>query len=373
MKNSLVIVESPAKARTLSQILGNDYIIKASMGHVRDLPKSSLGIEINDDFTPKYAVIAERKKLISEIKKDAENAGSIYLATDPDREGEAISWHLIEAAKLNATKKPLHRVVFHEITDDAVKKAFRNPRTLDMDLVNAQQARRVLDRLVGYKLSPFLWKKVLRGLSAGRVQSAAVRIVVDREREILDFKPVEYWTIRVELNKEKAKSSNNFRASLVGLPDGKKITISNKKESDNIVDSLKKSSYKVKSVQSKTTRRQPAAPFITSTMQQEAWRKFHFTAKRTMAIAQQLYEGIALGEEGTVGLITYMRTDSTHLAPSAVAEAREYISKKYGEDFIPAKPRIFAKKGNILGLAGIKSSPYFLLMSSASATADGAK
>jgi DNA topoisomerase I len=306
----------------------------------------TIGIEIDDDFRPKYIVMPERKKLISEIKLATEDADAVYLATDPDREGEAISWHLIEAAKLNLSHKPLHRVVFHEITEDAVKKAFKSPRDLDMDLVNAQQARRLLDRLVGYKLSPFLWKKVLRGLSAGRVQSAAVRIVVDREREILAFKPVEYWAIEVELKKENSKTvKNNFKATLVSLAGGGKITISNGTDSKYICDVLEKSDYSVSSVLTKPSKKQPAPPFITSTMQQEAFRKFHFTAKRTMVIAQQLYEGIAIGEEGTVGLITYMRTDSTHLAPGAVSETRDYIRAKFGEDYIPEKPRVFTKKG----------------------------
>lgn len=346
MKNNLVIVESPAKARTLSQILDKTYDIRASKGHVRDLPKKTLGIDITDDFTPRYTVLPDRKKFVAEIKAAMSDVKAIYLATDPDREGEAISWHLIEAAKLAASQKPLLRVVFHEITNDAVKAAFKNPRSLDMDLVNAQQARRLLDRLVGYKLSPFLWKKVLRGLSAGRVQSAAVRIIVDREREILSFKPVEYWTIDVELKKDVFKETkSNFLANLISMADRSKVSIKNESESNSICGLLKKSTYEVSSIQNKLLKKQPSAPFITSTMQQEAWRKFHFTAKRTMAIAQQLYEGISLGSEGIIGLITYIRTDSTHLAPGAVSETRELIKTKYGEDYVPAKPRLFTKKG----------------------------
>ncbi len=346
MAKKLVIVESPAKARTLDRILGADYMIKASMGHVRDLPKSALGVEIENDFAPKYEVIQQRRKVINELRALANEASAIYLATDPDREGEAISWHLIEAAKLDEDKTPIRRVAFHEITKEAVEQAFKHPRIIDMNLVNAQQARRLLDRLVGYKLSPLLWKKVQRGLSAGRVQSAAVRIVVDREREIENFIPVEFWIIEAELEKKLPKTpSPRFRALFTGLANGKMIEVHNNNEADQLRDELMASDYTVKAVQIKDIPRTPAPPFTTSTLQQEAWRRLHFTAKRTMLIAQQLYEGINLGEEGSVGLITYMRTDSTRVAASAIAETREFIQGKFGEDFLPAHPRSFSKKG----------------------------
>lgn len=346
MAKKLVIVESPAKARTLSRILGTDYVIKASMGHVRDLPKSALGVEVENDFAPKYVVIQQRRKIINELKESADNASAIYLATDPDREGEAISWHLIEAAKLDKDKSPIRRVAFHEITKEAVEQAFKHPRVIDMNLVNAQQARRLLDRLVGYKLSPLLWKKVRRGLSAGRVQSAAVRIVVDREREIENFVPTEFWIIEAELEKKLALTqSPRFRALFIGLANGTAIGVHNEDEAHRLRDELTAADYNVRAVQVKDIPRTPAPPFITSTLQQEAWRRLHFTAKRTMVIAQQLYEGIALGEEGSVGLITYMRTDSTHVAASAIAETREFIKGKFGEDFLPAHPRAFSKKG----------------------------
>jgi DNA topoisomerase-1 len=343
MANKLVIVESPAKARTLNKILGRSYSVKASLGHVRDLPRASLGVDIGKGFIPKYVVPAGKKKVLGEIKKAASQASSIYLATDPDREGEAISWHLVQATKLDKDDTPMQRVVFHEITKDAVKEAFQNPRSIDMNLVNAQQARRILDRLVGYKLSPLLWRKVQRGLSAGRVQSVAVRMIVDREQEIQDFIPREYWIIEVELARSEEKEAS-FRARLFAVADGTKLDIGNEDEADRVTADLENAEYKVKAVVTKQLTRQPAPPFITSTLQQEAWRKLHFSAGRTMAIAQQLYEGLPLGKEGSVGLITYMRTDSTHVAASAISEAREFIGKKYGTQFLPPKPRSFAKK-----------------------------
>ena len=346
MATKLVIVESPAKARTIGKILGADYVIKASLGHVRDLPKKELGIDIAKEFSPKYVVISQRRETIRELKQAANAASAIYLATDPDREGEAISWHLIEAAKLDKDNVPIRRVVFHEITKEAVEQAFRNPRSIDMNLVDAQQARRLLDRLVGYKLSPLLWRKVQRGLSAGRVQSAALRLVVDREREIQNFVAIEYWTIEAELAKRLPKvQKTSFRALLVGLTDDTKLAIPNQQEAERLEAELNKADYTVRAVQIKEVSRQPAPPFITSTLQQEAWRKLHFTAKRTMIIAQQLYEGISIGEEGSVGLITYMRTDSTNVAASAIAETRDFINSKYGNDFLPPHPRYFAKKG----------------------------
>jgi len=343
MASKLVIVESPAKARTLNKILGRSYNVKASLGHVRDLPKASLGVDVDKGFTPKYVIPPEKKKIVGEIKKAANKASSIYLATDPDREGEAISWHLVQAARLGKDGVPIHRVAFHEITKDAVQEAFQSPRSIDMNLVNAQQARRVLDRLVGYKLSPLLWRKVQRGLSAGRVQSVAVRMIVDREQEIQDFVPHEYWIIEVELA-PLAEREAPFKARLFASANGAKLDIDNKDQAQRIAADLEKAKYEVKAVATKQVAHQPAPPFITSTLQQEAWQRLHFTAGRTMAIAQQLYEGLPLGKEGSVGLITYMRTDSTHVAASAVSEAREFIGEKYGAKFLPPKPRSFAKK-----------------------------
>ena len=343
MASKLVIVESPAKARTLNKILGRSYSVKASVGHVRDLPRASLGVDIDKGFIPKYVIPAAKKKIVGEIKKAASKASSIYLATDPDREGEAISWHLVQAAKLEKDDIPIQRVVFHEITKDAVQEAFQSPRSIDMNLVDAQQARRILDRLVGYKLSPLLWRKVQRGLSAGRVQSVTVRMIVDREQAIQDFIPQEYWIMEVELALPEGKKAS-FKARLFALADGTKLDIGHKDEAERVTADLEKAKYAVKAVVIKQVARQPAPPFITSTLQQEAWQRLHFTAGRTMAIAQQLYEGLPLGREGSVGLITYMRTDSTHVAASAVSEAREFIGEKYGAKFLPPKPRSFVRK-----------------------------
>jgi DNA topoisomerase-1 len=340
MKKNLVIVESPAKARTLSKLLGREYSLKASMGHVRDLPKSQLGVNIDQGFAPKYIVPREKKKVVTELKEAAKTASAVYLATDPDREGEAISWHLKQVTKTN--RIPYRRVIFHEITKEAIERAFRHPRSIDIKLVNAQQARRILDRLVGYKISPLLWRKVRRGLSAGRVQSVALRIIVDREREIEQFIPVEYWTIEAEL--AKTAQMPTFKAMLVGFADGTKLDIHNEQEATEIGEELKQASYKVSKVSAKKTTRQPAPPFITSTLQQEAWRKLHFPAKLTMNVAQELYEGLPIGDEGSVGLITYMRTDSTRVARSAVAEAREFITSKYGSRYVPPHARSFATR-----------------------------
>jgi len=342
MAVKLVIVESPAKARTLNRILGRGYTVKASVGHVRDLPKSSLGVDIEKDFAPEYVILQAKRKIIREIKDTANKASSIYLATDPDREGEAISWHLIKASKLDGNDTPIHRVVFHEVTEEAIRAAFKKPRAIDMNLVNAQQARRILDRLVGYKLSPLLWRKIQRGLSAGRVQSVVVRMIADREQEIENFTSEEYWSIEVELAPQEQQTS--FKAEVVAFLNGTKLNVHNEKQAKEIVARLEKSKYHVSGVQRKQVPRQPSAPFITSTLQQEAWRKLHFTAKHTMVVAQQLYEGLPVGEEGSVGLITYMRTDSTHIASSALAEARSFINKKYGKTFLPSKARTFAKK-----------------------------
>ncbi|MDO8568010.1 MAG: type I DNA topoisomerase [Dehalococcoidales bacterium] len=339
MSNNLVIVESPAKAKTLGKILGKSYNLKASLGHIRDLPRSRLGVEVDNDFAPKYVVPRVKSKIVTELKQAAKKATTVYLATDPDREGEAIAWHLAEVTRTDNT--PYKRVTFHEISEEAVKEAFKHPRAIDMQLVNAQQARRVLDRLVGYKISPLLWRKVRRGLSAGRVQSVAVKIIVDREREITRFVPVEYWTLEAELSKAEKKAS--FRAALVGLAGAKKLEIHTADEANKTREALEKADYDVLKIGTKKALRQPAPPFITSTLQQEAWRKLHFTAKQTMAIAQQLYEGLPVGDEGSIGLITYMRTDSTQVSHAAVAEAREFIGQKFGAEYVPPHARVFTR------------------------------
>jgi DNA topoisomerase-1 len=340
MSKKLVIVESPAKTKTLGKILGNSYIIKASIGHVRDLPRGQMGVDIEHGFTPKYVVPRDKTKLVNELKQAVKDASVVFLATDPDREGEAIAWHLAEVT--GTDKKPFHRVVFREITDDAVKSAFESPRQIDMELVDAQQARRVMDRLVGYKISPLLWKKVRKRLSAGRVQSVAVKIIVDREREIEKFVAEEYWVIEAELATQDKKKP--FRATLVGLIDGKKLDVHTQQEAEKIKSALEKAAYGVLKVATKKAARQPAPPFTTSTLQQEAWRKLRFSAKQTMAVAQQLYEGVAVGDEGNVGLITYMRTDSPRVADSAIAEARQYIQQKYGQEYLPPRARVFAAR-----------------------------
>ncbi|MCE2403855.1 MAG: type I DNA topoisomerase [Dehalococcoidia bacterium] len=345
---SLVIVESPAKARTIERILGDGYLIRASRGHVRDLPKGKLGVDLESSFDPSYTVVKDKQDVVRELKDLGSRAPSIYLATDPDREGEAISWHLVKAADWDKGSKPLHRVVFHEITQDAVKAAFEHPRTLDMELVNAQQARRILDRLVGYQISPLLWKKVQRGLSAGRVQSVALRMVVDREKEIRAFVPREYWTIEARLRKTdgpKEKRDEAFTALLHSIKGQKgKLKIENGDRAREIEADLKDAGYAVSQVKTREVKQSPAPPFITSTLQQEAFRKLRFSAKRTMMAAQQLYEGVALGSEGSVGLITYMRTDSTNVTPASVQEARTYIKARFGEEYLPDKPRAFRRK-----------------------------
>jgi len=343
-KKNLVIVESPAKARTLGKIMGTTYTIKASMGHVRDLPQKSLGVALTEGVVPRYVVPQAKKAVVKEIKDAAAKAAAVYLATDPDREGEAISWHLVEAAKLEDL--PTHRVVFHEITEEAIKDAFKHPRHINMNLVNAQQARRVLDRLVGYKISPLLWKKVRSGLSAGRVQSVALRMIVEREDEIRKFVAQEYWTIEAELSKTaREKKPSAFTAKLAAMKGEKsKLDIRKADEAHPLAERLKQAAYSVSQVKKKRVTRQPSPPFITSTLQQEAWRKLHFTAQRTMAVAQQLYEGLPIGAEGQVGLITYMRTDSTRVAESALTETRRYIATKYGKEYVPPHPRFFTKK-----------------------------
>lgn len=338
MAKSLIIVESPAKTRTLKGFLGVDYRIEASMGHVRDLPKKDLGVDIDNDFAPKYEIIADRKDVLKRLKQAVKEADQVYLASDPDREGEAIAWHLQEALKLKSAK----RIQFNEITKQAVVNALEQSRSLDIDRVNAQQARRVLDRIVGYKLSPLLWQKVKRNLSAGRVQSVAVRMICDREREITAFVPVEYWSIEAKLTPLDRMEA--FEAKLAQI-NGGKAEISNEKDANSILDELKGADYSVAKIAEKQQRRNPAAPFITSTLQQEAARKLGFSAKRTMVCAQQLYEGIELGQSGHVGLITYMRTDSTRVAEEAQTEARDYIAKVYGKEYVPNAPRQVKKKG----------------------------
>ena len=341
----LVIVESPAKARTVGQILGNRYVVTASQGHVRDLPKSKMGVDLENQFQPSYVTMRDKMPLVKEIKRAGDDASDIYLATDPDREGEAISWHLQTAAGWDKPNgKTPKRVVFHEITKDAVEEAFRHPREIDMKLVNAQQARRILDRLVGYQISPLLAKRVQRGLSAGRVQSVALRMVTDREKEIEVFVPEESWTLDAQLHKaaDPATRANLFPAWLHSVKGSRRrLAIGVEEEARAYEAELKDAAYTVADVRQREVRQRPAAPFTTSTLQQEAGRKLRFTAQRTMSVAQQLYEGLALGSEGSVGLITYMRTDSTQVADTAVQEARQYIRDKYGKEYLPDKPRSY--------------------------------
>lgn len=338
---NLVVVESPAKAKTISRILGDEYNITASLGHVRDLPKGKLGIDVDNQFTPSYAVMKSRASVVRELKKLGKEAPFIYLATDPDREGEAISWHLVNAAGWNTDSKVLRRIVFHEITEMAIKEAFEHPRDLDQNLINSQQARRILDRLVGYQLSPLLWKKVQRGLSAGRVQSVALKLVVDRERDIEAFNPREYWTIEARLS----QNSTDFTATLHSQKGEKgRIAIPTGTRAEAIEKNLEGAFYKVEKIKAEQTKRRPSPPFTTSTLQQEAWRKLRFSARKTMMVAQQLYEGLPLIDKGSTGLITYMRTDSTSISVSAVAETRKFINEKFGENYLPKEPRVYKTK-----------------------------
>ncbi|MGH2533722.1 MAG: type I DNA topoisomerase [Thermomicrobiales bacterium] len=340
----LVIVESPAKARTIGRYLGREYVVRASMGHVRDLPKSSLGVEVEDDFAPTYLIPRDKVKVVKELKASVQDAQEIILATDPDREGEAIAWHLIQAT--NANRKPIRRVVFHEITPEAVHQAMQHPRDIDMDLVDAQQARRVLDRLVGYGVSPLLWKKVKRGLSAGRVQTAALRMVVDRERAIQAFVPEEYWSLDADLAKRLAEGTRKpetFRAGLFRIA-GKKAALKTEAETNEVIAGLEGAAYRVGAVTSRETQRRPSAPFTTSTLQQEASRKLGYPVRRTMQIAQELYEGVDLGAAGSQGLITYMRTDSTNVSGSAQQAARAVISVKFGPEYVPSRAPVYARK-----------------------------
>lgn len=341
MAKSLVIVESPAKAKTIGKYLGKQYVVKASLGHVKDLPKKDLAVDIEHEFTPRYEVIEGKKKLIAELKQAAKGVDSIYLAADPDREGEAICWHLKEELESKKSDKPaIYRVMFNEITANAVKKAFDKPMAVNINLVDAQQARRVLDRLVGYKISPLLWDKVRRGLSAGRVQTVALRLIVDREREIKAFQKQEYWTIDVALN---AKKPPVLTARLNKVAE-KAPEIGNEATATAIVSDVEDATYTVRSVNTREKKRNAVPPFITSTLQQESSRKLRFSVKRTMMLAQGLYEGKELGNEGSVGLITYMRTDSTRVSEDALAEVRGMITERYGPEFVPATPNTYKTK-----------------------------
>ncbi|MDQ6672528.1 MAG: type I DNA topoisomerase, partial [Chloroflexota bacterium] len=343
-KQSLVVVESNAKAKTIEKILGRNYIVRACMGHVRDLPTSRLGVDVAHEFRPQYVVPKDRKDVVKRLKEDARGKTAVLLATDPDREGEAIAWHLVSALGLD-TAQPTSRIEFHEITKGAVLSALQNPRSIDMDRVDAQQARRVLDRLIGYPVSNFLGRKIRRGLSAGRVQSVAVRIVVDREREILAFVPVEYWSLQAELSRRQGRKAT-FTASLVER-EGEKVKLNTGVEAAAAEAELAGAEWSVTGVRERERQDHPAAPFTTSTLQQEASRKLGFTARRTMIVAQQLYEGIALGGGDAVGLITYMRTDSVNVAQEALAEVREYIKTKLAGGMLPAELRTYKTKSKL--------------------------
>lgn len=340
--SKLVIVESPAKAKNIKGYLGKGYDVVASMGHVRDLPAARLSVEIDNNFAPKYAVIKGKENFVKDLQKKAESAEYVYLATDPDREGEAISWHLATLLNLDMNEK--NRVTFNEITKHGVTEGMNAPRSIDIDLVDAQQARRILDRLIGYKLSPFISQKIRRGLSAGRVQSVALRLIVDREEEIRAFVPQEYWSIDAKFSNPPSKK---VFAAAIYSKDGKKLKITNKEQSDAILSELEKESYIVKSVKKGTRKKSPTPPFITSTLQQEASRRLSFQAKRTMKAAQELYEGVDVAGIGTVGLITYMRTDSLRISEDARAAGNQYIKDTYGEKYLPKTPRYFKSKGNV--------------------------
>lgn len=336
MSETLVIVESPAKAKTIGKFLGSHYKVIASNGHVRDLPKSQMGVDVEHDFEPKYITLRGRGEVLEKIRKEAKKADKIYLATDPDREGEAISWHLAHILHLDPASKC--RIVFNEITANAVKSSIKNARPIDMRLVDAQQARRVLDRLVGYKISPILWAKVQKGLSAGRVQSVATRIICDREQEIMDFVPEEYWSITAHLHEKNSKK--NFDAKYYG-EDGKKRELRSEAEAKSVLDRIEGAAFTVSELKTGEKTRHAAPPFTTSSMQQEATRKLGFTTKRTMMVAQQLYEGIDIGGKGPVGLISYIRTDSVRVAKEAQDAAITYIGKRFGERYVPAKPNVY--------------------------------
>lgn len=345
MAKKLVIVESPAKAKAINKYLGRTYKVQASMGHIRDLPRSRLGVDLEAQFEPTYVISKDKKKIVTELKKTAKNMEHVFLAADPDREGEAICWHLkwiLENTR--GFKGNIKRVAFNEITPQAVKDAFLHPREVDLNLVNAQQARRILDRIVGYKLSPLLWKKVARGLSAGRVQSVAVKLIIDREREIRNFVPKEYWSLEAEFAplREEIKEAI-FKAKLERI-DGHKISLDEKNDVDTIVADLEGAEYIVSKIDEKKKSRRPQPPFITSKLQQEAYTKLRFPAQKTMRVAQSLYEGVDIGEEGTVGLITYMRTDSVSISKSAMAEVRSYIQDTYGQEYLSPKPHMYKSR-----------------------------
>lgn len=340
MSDYLVIVESPAKAKTIEKYLGKKYKVKASMGHVRDLPKSQTGVDVDNNYTPKYITIRGKGPVLKELKSAAKKAKKIYLAADPDREGEAIAWHLAHILNLDIASDC--RVVFNEITKDAIKESFKHPRPINMDLVDAQQARRILDRLVGYKISPLLWKKVKKGLSAGRVQSVAVKLILDRENEIKNFVPEEYWTITGQFFHENV----TFPAQFFGI-DKEKMELHSEQEVQQILSQLKDDKFKVQSITKKERKRNPAPPFTTSSLQQEAARKLNFRARKTMMLAQQLYEGIDLGKEGSVGLITYMRTDSIRISETAQSEAKAFITEEFGKDYANQVVLKGKKQGNI--------------------------
>ena len=335
---SLVIVESPAKARTIGKYLGKNYTVKASIGHIMDLPKSKLGVDIENDFAPKYIVIKGKAPVVKELKAAAKKADRILIATDPDREGEAIAYHIAETLSGSIKDAEVYRVLFNEITKKAILLAIEHPGKIDANKVDAQQARRILDRLVGYQISPILWKKVRRGLSAGRVQSVALRLICEREEEIKAFVPEEFWSLTALLE---GKLPPQFEAKLI-KKDEDKLKVKNNDEVKLILAGLQGKSYTVSKVDKKERRRNPVPPFTTSKLQQEGGRKLGFTAKRTMGIAQSLYEGVDVGQEGTVGLITYMRTDSTRVGQEAQDEAREFIASKYGKDYLPEKPPVYA-------------------------------
>lgn len=340
MPTNLVIVESPAKAKTIKRFLGKDFLVEASMGHVRDLPQSGIGVDTENGFTPTYEVADGKESVVKKLKDALKKADELWIATDEDREGEAIGWHLTQVLKVKDPEN-VKRIVFHEITESAIKEAVQHPRTIDMRLVDAQQARRILDRLVGYTLSPFLWKKVYSGLSAGRVQSVAVRLIVDREREIQAFKAREYWSLEAVMETGKKE----IFSAMLDRKDGEKIELGNKEETDAVLRELDGKTYAVQNVEEKEVQRNPAAPFTTSTLQQEASRKLGFSVKQTMVVAQQLYEGVNLGKgEGQTGLITYMRTDSVNLSDKALADAKQTIEKHYGREYVLAEPRRYKTK-----------------------------
>ncbi|HEU5315474.1 MAG TPA: type I DNA topoisomerase, partial [Chloroflexota bacterium] len=349
----LVIVESPAKAKTIEKFLGRGYTVKASLGHVRDLPKRRLGVDVENGFEPTYVVPKEKKDTVKELTQHVRGASELLLATDPDREGEAIAWHLSQAVapkpargKTPAKTIRTRRIVFHEITKNAIQEALKHPRDIDTSLVNAQQARRVIDRLVGYKLSPLLWNKVKKGLSAGRVQSVAVRMVVEREREIEKFLPEEYWTVEALLRRSDVLAEDEAQTFAAALLErnGEKLELTDEAGASAATDALRRAAFEVAEVRQREVSRNPAPPFITSTLQQEAARRLGFAARRTMSVAQQLYEGLEVPGEGQVGLITYMRTDSPQIAKEAQDEARQMIGEKYGSEYVPAEPRVYKSR-----------------------------